>query len=242
MIRVVMFDLGQTLIDANNQPFPHVTEALAAMANQSFLSCLVSDFDMSLTPAVAMRRYLAILGAAGLRSFFEPVNKRVTLSNHAGVTKPNRKIFRKALERLDQPGAPLTACLFITENAAHVEAARKLRMKSLQFGADFSDWSQLPGLIASGPAASGGAAWVPISVPGHDDLGTILVEVPEAVPEQVEEARSYVASLAAHNRIAGRPGKPALQATHAIETDQHGNRRLVRKGFSAFSTKAYTPH
>ena len=34
MIRVVFFDLGLTLIDAQNRPFPHVEDALATI--QSF--------------------------------------------------------------------------------------------------------------------------------------------------------------------------------------------------------------
>src|SRR5262245_14297475 len=123
MIRVLMFDLGMTLLDANDHPFPHVTDTLSALASRPIKSCLISDFDMTLTPSVAMRRYVAILDAAGLRSFFEPVAKRVTLSNHAGVSKPNRKIFEKALQRLGASSVPFSECLFITENAAHIEAA-----------------------------------------------------------------------------------------------------------------------
>jgi hypothetical protein len=228
MTRVLMFDLGMTLLDADDRPFPHVTDVLSALASRPVKSCLVSDFDMALTPAVALRRYVAILDAAGLRPFFEPVSKRVTLSNHAGVSKPNRKIFEKALQRLGASSVPFSECLFVTENADHIEAVRsRLRMQVLHFGVDFTDWATFPDLLQSRPVL------VPMSVPGHEDLGTLLVEVPEEAPEQVEEARAYVASLAAHNRIAGRPDKPAFQATHEIVTDERGNRRLVRTGFSA---------
>ncbi|MFN7923168.1 MAG: hypothetical protein U0Q16_23910 [Bryobacteraceae bacterium] len=227
MIQVVMFDLGDTLIDASHHPFPHVTDALAAVASQGLQSCLVSDFDMSLTPAKAMEAYVAVLESAGLRSLFEPVNKRVTLSNHAGVLKPGKKIFTKALARLGAAATPLTDCLFVTENADHIDKARnKLHMQTLQFGVDFTDWSQFPALIPSGPAM------VPITVPGHEHLGTLLVEVPTATREHVEEARSYVAGLAARGQIEGAPGVRGARPTHAIETDEAGNRRLVRKGFS----------
>jgi len=49
------------------------------------------------------------------------------------VNKPDRKIFETALQRLGVTAA-LTECLFITENAAHIQAARNtLHMKALQF-------------------------------------------------------------------------------------------------------------
>ena len=47
MIRVLMFDLGMTLLDANDRPFPHVTDALSALASRPVKSCLISDFDMT---------------------------------------------------------------------------------------------------------------------------------------------------------------------------------------------------
>src|SRR5262245_37294954 len=111
VIRVVMFDLGRTLVDDNDQRFPHVKEALGVISTftsggRPLRFCLVSDFLMP-TPPVTPRKikalfdeYLAILDHTGLRPFFEPVQKRVTLSTHAGVGKPNREIFEKALQRL----------------------------------------------------------------------------------------------------------------------------------------------
>jgi FMN phosphatase YigB (HAD superfamily) len=56
MIKVVMFDLGDTLIDANDHPFPHVADALTAIAGfktaegNPLKSCLVSDFAMAPVP------------------------------------------------------------------------------------------------------------------------------------------------------------------------------------------------
>ena len=115
MIRVALFDLGLTLVDSLNRPFPHVKEALQTI--QSFTTAkgkplllgLVSDFDMPAPPATPAKiaaifdRYLAVLDQTGLRSFFEPVQRRVTLSTHAGVFKPDRKIFETALRRLASP-------------------------------------------------------------------------------------------------------------------------------------------
>ena len=56
MIRVVMFDLGLTLIDGQGRPVPFVKEALGSI--QAFVAdgkrlqtCLVSDFTMPPSPA-----------------------------------------------------------------------------------------------------------------------------------------------------------------------------------------------
>jgi hypothetical protein len=305
MIRVVMFDLGQTLIDANQRPFDHVREALTAIAgfrtadSKLLSSCLVSDFTMvtpPITPAKVrpvFEQYLAVLDAAGLREFFEPVNERVTLSTHAGVNKPDRVIFERALSRL-QSQATLPECLLVTENADHISAASQtLGMATLQFKAtgathfDFDDWSQAPALIAhlvdphqpdnlllavqahlaahgveaisaqatgtSGKVHVTAQTWHKVAVPGHPELDDVHVAVPvegeltrgrkgelagslpeQPGKEQLAEAGAFVRSLAAHGQIgdAGRGGS-TRGATHAIETDAQGRRKLVRKRFSA---------
>ena len=149
MIKVVMFDLGMTLLDAGDQPFPHVQDALTFVAGLPLRSCLVSDFDMAIEPTVAMAQYEEILKNAQLDQFFHPLSKRVTLSNHAGVKKPNRKIFEKALERLGGTAVAFTDCLFVTENHEHILAAKNnLQMSTLQFGLDFFDWSSFPEKLA----------------------------------------------------------------------------------------------
>jgi len=157
MIQVLMFDLGMTLSDGNNRPFPHVADALKSIAKlkttagKPLKSCLVSDFTMPSpghTVSQIFAEYLAILDTTTLRPFFEPVKKRVTLSTHAGVMKPDRKVFQKALDRLGSQAA-LKNCLFITENSDHVKVVRsKLHMQALQFGKDFNDWSQASAIIA----------------------------------------------------------------------------------------------
>jgi FMN phosphatase YigB (HAD superfamily) len=166
MIRVVMFDLGSTLIDEHNRPFDHVPEALTAISKfktsdgKPLRSCLVSDFTMATPPVTPEKvrqlfeQYLDVLDHTGLRSFFEPVQRRVTLSTHADAQKPDRAVFETALRRL-RVHATLQDCLFITESTAHIKAARsKLRMKALKFSAtssrpfDFDDWAQAPALVA----------------------------------------------------------------------------------------------
>ena len=166
MIKVLMFDLGDTLVGADRQPFPHVRDALAVIAQlkttagKPLRSCLVSDFDLAAPPATAAKvaaifaRYLTLLDATGLRSFFDPVRKRVTLSTHANAMKPDAAVFDKAPRRLGVR-ATLAECLFITESKAHVRAVRQhLQMHALQFqppgatGGDFADWADAPALIA----------------------------------------------------------------------------------------------
>ena len=117
-----MFDLGLTLIDADRRPFPNAREALATIAGlkaggKPLRSCLISDFTMPTPPVTKAKinalfeEYLGVLGGAGLRSFFEPVAKRVTLSTHAGVNKPHRAIFETALRTAGREGAArINAC------------------------------------------------------------------------------------------------------------------------------------
>jgi FMN phosphatase YigB (HAD superfamily) len=158
MIRVLLLDLGETLVDAADRPFPGVPEALAAVrkfkaANgKPLLCCLVSDFTMphprtAKAIDAAFKEYVKILDGVGLTRFFKPVGRRVTLSTHAGVFKPDRRVFETALRRA-RSGAGLSECLFITENKAHVKACRKLGMDALQFGKDFKNWADAPPLIA----------------------------------------------------------------------------------------------
>ena len=122
MIRIVMFDLGLTLIDERNRPFNHVPEALTAISRfttsdkKPLRCCLVSDFTMATPPVTTKKvrslfeQYLEVLNQTGLRSFFEPVDRRVTLSTHANALKPDRAVFEMALHRL-RVRATLEECL-----------------------------------------------------------------------------------------------------------------------------------
>ena len=305
MLRVIMFDLGLTLIDENNQPFPHVKEALTAIQGmvtsgaKPLQTCLVSDFTMPAPPPTPAKiktlfnEYLQILDSTGLRPFFEPVQKRITLSSDAGALKPDRRVFTTALQRLGSI-AKLSECLFITENAAHIKAAHKqLKMQTLQFRAagsakfDFDDWSQAPLLIAHllpphaavnteaalkthltaahgldidsvesstkpGKLRLQGKLWHPVTSPDLGDLSGVMVKIPVEAEvtlgtkgnvrnlqikppseEQVTEATAFVKSLARHQQLTGQPGTLAPGATHQIEVDEQGRRRLVRRRYSA---------
>lgn len=164
MIRVVMLDLGDTLVK-DDRVLPHVPEALEALTkfetekNASLILSLVSDYEMPAPPATPRKinsifnQYVAMLDKLGLKQFFEPVERRVTLSTNAGVLKPDPRIFKKAIQRL-RLRIGLNNCLFVTENAEHVTACKSLGMTALLFDptnsshADFGDWVEAPLIIA----------------------------------------------------------------------------------------------
>ena len=136
MIKALLLDLGGTLIDSSEQVFPGVQDALTVLEafetedHQPLVTCLVSDFTMpeprtTEAIAAAFADYLKILDKTGLRSFFEPVDERVTLSTHVGVKKPAAAVFEAALKRAKIAGS-ITETLFITESADHIAAGADL--------------------------------------------------------------------------------------------------------------------
>lgn len=160
-----MLDLGDTLVRGDTV-LPHVPEALGVLtrfetkSTTSLVLSLVSDYDMPTPPETPRKTraifntYVAMLDKLQLKTFFEPVERRVTLSTHAGVLKPDPRIFKKAIQRL-RLRIGLSECLFITENAEHVSRCRQMGMTALLFDTagslkgDFSDWAEAPLLIAS---------------------------------------------------------------------------------------------
>jgi hypothetical protein len=180
----------------------------------------------------AMQAYHEILERAGLLQFFEPIEQRVTLSNHAGKSKPNREVFQLALERLGMANTPFTQCALVTEDANHVRRVRKeLGMQAFLFGSDFIDWVELPKLLGLAAVADVPRKWHIISVPGYSDLSKIEVEFTGSTDE-TEEVRSFIAGLAARNQIAGVAGAGELRTTHELIQGPNGYPRLVRRRFS----------
>ena len=175
-MKVILFDLGRTLED-QDVLLPGATEMLEAVrglvdADGAALQIgLVSDYTMPETAAdvPALRQeYLAILDRLSLREFFEPVEVRVTLSTELGVFKPDERVFRAALDKL-QPGIPFGSALFVTEHPGHVAAARALGMRAVHFkgpGQTTGDIAQLldfipiaTDFVASPAMATARGAW-----------------------------------------------------------------------------------
>jgi beta-phosphoglucomutase-like phosphatase (HAD superfamily) len=140
-MRAILFDLGDTLVDARNQPLPGATDLLTAVRHlrdpegKPVLSGLISDWKMSQNRVqrnLFRREYLAELQQSGLDVFFKPLNKRVTLSTDVGAFKPDPLIFQTALDRL-APGLAFHHAVFVTERLAHIKAARKLGLMAVHF-------------------------------------------------------------------------------------------------------------
>ena len=76
--------------------------------------------------------------------------------------------------------------------------------------------------------------WAPLPDPAPGAKDPIYVSFP-APPDDLAlaEAASYVATLEANRQIARSPDQSEAGATHAIERDAKGHRRLVRRRFSA---------
>lgn len=138
-MRALLFDLGDTL-EHRGRPRPGAEALLLALRRVRDadggvpLAALVSDYGLASSPAeaAALRRdYLRELRALGLGRFFQPFDERVTLSSDVGAYKPDPRLFRAALDKL-QPYLSWHDAVFVTENAAHVRAARELGMLAVQ--------------------------------------------------------------------------------------------------------------
>jgi hypothetical protein len=137
-VKMVLFDLGGTL-EQDDVLLPGARETLAAIDalrdgdGRPVALGLVSDFDMPVTPEdlpAIQQGYYAILDQLGIRSFFEPVARWVTLSSEVGVVKPDESVFRAAVAKAD-PDLGFSDVLFVTENRAHVLAARRLGLAAV---------------------------------------------------------------------------------------------------------------
>ena len=139
-MKVVLFDLGKTLEDGDVL-LPGARETLQAIQamrdsnGEAAVLALVSDFDMTDNPEqipFIQQRYYKLLDKLDIRSFFEPVADRVTLSTEVGVSKPDEKIFRAVIEKIDE-GLDFRDVIFVTENQGHVLEARHLGMRGIHF-------------------------------------------------------------------------------------------------------------
>ena len=135
-MRMVLFDLGDTLEDSGRLR-TGAQETLTALTGESVMLGLLSDFDMPADPSDTVEiadireRYLAILDDVGIRTFFQPQDRRVTLSTEVGVLKPDPATFRTAIAKAD-PTLAFDDVLFVTENTRHVRAARTLGLLAVR--------------------------------------------------------------------------------------------------------------
>jgi hypothetical protein len=156
-MRYVFFDLGDTL-ESDDVLRPGAREAVVAIAalrddlGVSPRLGLISDFHEAETPEsipAIEEDYRRILEDLGIEDLFQPFAQAITLSTQVGVFKPDRRIFRAALDKFD-PAAHFHDAIFVTENVAHVAAARGLGMHALHLkgpGQTTADVHSLPELV-----------------------------------------------------------------------------------------------
>ena len=102
---------------------------------KSLAVALVSDYYVANNPEgieTLKKQYYRILEKLGIQPYFQPLSQMVTLSTEVGVRKPDKIIFRNAIDKI-QRDLPFHHVLFITENFDHVAAARKLGMTAIHF-------------------------------------------------------------------------------------------------------------
>ncbi len=76
--------------------------------------------------------------------------------------------------------------------------------------------------------------WVPVPDPAPGAQEPIYVSFPTPPDEEaLAEAADYLKSLEARGQIARKPGRGAPGATHELEVDVAGKKKLVRKRYSA---------
>jgi Peptidase family M28 len=159
-MKMVLFDLGETL-ESQGALLPGALQALediSAMRDcdrKPVLLALGSDFD---GPA---QQYYDVIENLGIRAFFEPVTARVTLSGEVGMRKPAKEFFGAAVTKAD-PGLTFDDVLFVTENRAHVVAARTLGMHAIQVRPPGGGGGDVASLIELVPQVRDfvGADWV----------------------------------------------------------------------------------
>lgn len=139
-MKIVLFDLGRTL-ESSDLLLPGAKDTLQAVQQlkdsngQPPRLGLISDFVPGPQELVQWRNeYLGILDDLSIRSFFEPVDRHVTISTDlvSLVFKPDELIFRLAIDRINS-GGKFSDAIFITERLEHVIGARHLGMHAIHF-------------------------------------------------------------------------------------------------------------
>lgn len=142
-MKIILFDLGETL-ESHGQLIDGAENVISTIKGmhdsngESVAVSLVSNFDdfdnsRKLEDVKPMQlEYYRHLKQLDIAKYFEPLYEHVTLSIEIGVRKPDKKIFRSAID-LIKPGLPFSNVLFVTEEFDHIDAARQIGMKVIHF-------------------------------------------------------------------------------------------------------------
>jgi FMN phosphatase YigB (HAD superfamily) len=139
-IKVVLFDLGDTLVDSNDNWLTGAQTTLAALAAAGLRLGIVSN-----TGTLTRQELLAELPATFTFDAFDPA--LVLLSSEVHIEKPDLAIFRLAVKRAHVAAASI---LFCTETALHALAAQRAGLKALRLmPPPHSDVGDVPALVAA---------------------------------------------------------------------------------------------
>src|SRR5690349_20888011 len=106
--RLILFDLGDTLLDSQDRLLPHALEVLQEIsglrdaAGDAIPMGLVSDMGLAADDAERDQlraEYEGIVRPVGLEPFFSPLSQKVTISSDVGFAKPDRRIFQAAIKK-----------------------------------------------------------------------------------------------------------------------------------------------
>ena len=140
---VALFDLGKTLvyedsltlIEDADKTLSAIREMHDSEGNPLVLA-LISDYGKlnatSKEIEQSQNQYYDMLMGLGILTFFEPRDQRITLSTEVNVEKPDERIFRSAINKI-QENIPYKSVVYITELEDHIIAADKLGMIAIQF-------------------------------------------------------------------------------------------------------------
>ena len=154
-MKIILFDLGQTLEDNGLIAGCEMLSAIQGMKyfeEKSPAVALVSDYYVADNPEgieTLKKQYYKILEKLGIQPYFQPLSQMVTLSTEVGVRKPDKIIFRNAIDKI-QRDLPFHQSPFITENFDHVANSPKAGMTAIRFkgpGQNSGEVSKLVDLI-----------------------------------------------------------------------------------------------
>lgn len=120
MLKVIFFDLGETLVTRDNQLITGAKAMLIALHEKGVRLGIISN-----TGNLTRAQIVGMLPADFDFSIFE--EQLIIFSSEVGVEKPDLKIFRLALNKT---GIGAKDCLFCTEDLVHTLVAQQIGLRT----------------------------------------------------------------------------------------------------------------
>ena len=137
-IKVVFFDLGETLVGSHRNWLPGAQETLTSLRQKQIRLGLISNTADLPRPAIID----LMPGNFDLAVFEEDL---VVFSSEVHVAKPDPEIFRLAVQRA---AVEPDECLFCTEDLSHIAVAKQEGLQTVPVrNPSEGDIGELPGLL-----------------------------------------------------------------------------------------------